>query len=129
MNAGAALKSYNTVQVDARVQGASSHRLISMLFDGVLTRISQAKGAIQQRDIENKGRKITEAINIIMGLRDSLDAEQGGEVALNLDALYDYIQRTLMQAHIHNDVAKLDECRTLLKEISSAWDQMEIGGQ
>lgn len=126
MNRAAALKSYGQVHIGAGVQGASSHRLIAMLFEGLLTRIAQAKGCIEQNDIETKGKKITEAMNIIMGLRDSLDLEQGGELAMNLEALYDYVQRTLMQAHLKNDREKLDECRDLLKQVSSAWEEMDI---
>lgn len=124
MNTNSAMKSYNNVYVNTGVQEASSHRLISMLFDGLLARIAQAKGAMQQKDFENKGRKVSESINIIMGLRDFLDLEKGGEVAANLDALYDYVQRTLMQGHIQNDQSKLDECRDLLTEVSSAWAEI-----
>ena len=124
MNARAAMKSYSSVHVSSGVQDASSHRLIQMLFEGLLTRIAQAKGAMQQKDIENKGRKITEAMNIIGGLRDFLDLEKGGEVAENLDALYDYVQRTLMQAHLKNDVAKLEECSSLMLEVSGAWREI-----
>ncbi len=124
MNAQLAMQSYGQVQVNAGVQDASSHRLIAMLFEGVLTRIAQAKGALQQNSIEAKGQKITEAINIVIGLREFLDVEQGGELAQNLDALYDYIQRTLLQAHMQNDAGKLDECRDLLMEINSAWAEI-----
>jgi flagellar protein FliS len=95
-----------------------------MLYDGLLTRIAQAKGSMLQKDMENKSSKVTEAMNIIIGLREFLDLEQGGEVAANLDALYEYVQRTLMQAHIQNDEAKFNECRDLLQPISEAWGQI-----
>ena len=124
MNVSSALKSYSQVNVNAGVQDASSHRLISMLFDGLFTRIAQAKGAMQQRDHETKGQRISEAMNILMGLRDSLDLDRGGEIAMNLEALYDYVQRTLMQAHIKNDQKMLDECRDLLRNVSSAWNEI-----
>ncbi len=125
MNAQLAMQSYGQVQVNAGVEDASSHRLIGMLYEGVLTRIAQAKGAMQQKNIAAKGEKITEAINIVMGLREFLDVEKGGELAANLEALYDYIQRTLLQAHIKNDESKLDECRDLLMRVNGAW--AEIG--
>lgn len=124
MNVNAALKSYANVQVDAGVQGASSHRLIQMLFDGLLERIAQAKGAMKQKNIETKGKKISEACSILLGLQDSLNEEQGGELAQNLNALYGYIQQTLMKAHLKNDEALLDECTGLIVEVSSAWRQI-----
>jgi len=120
-----ALKGYSQVQVDAGVESASAHRLVVMLFDGLLERIAQAKGAIQQQDYENKGNKINDAISIVFGLRDSLDATNGGDLAKNLESLYDYVQRMLMQANLKNDEALLDECAQLIINVSSAW--REIG--
>lgn len=124
MNKQAALKSYNHVQVNAGVESASSHRLIEMMFEGLLARLAQAKGAMQQKDMELKGQKISSAISIVLGLKDSLDVEKGGEVAANLDALYDYIQRTLWQANIKNDQSLIDECGRLVSQVSSAWREM-----
>lgn len=124
MNAQAALKSYSNVRYNAGVQDASSHRLIQMLYDGVLERIAQAKGAMQQKNFEMKGKKVGEAISILLGLRDCLNGKQGGDIASNLDALYEYIQRALMEAHIKNNEEKLDECAELIGEISEAWRQI-----
>ena len=124
MNSQAALKSYNQVHVDAGVESASSHRLIEMLFEGLLARLAKAKGAIQQGDIELKGKNISSAISIVLSLKSSLDLEGGGEVAANLDNLYDYIQRTLWQANTNNDEALINECGGLISQISSAWRQI-----
>ncbi len=124
MNARSALNSYSSIQVSSGVEDASSHRLIAMLYDGLLGRIAQAKGALQVKDVETKGKKISEAINILMGLREFLDTVNGGELANNLDALYDYVQRTLMQAHISNSLEKFDECRDLIAEVSGAWAEI-----
>lgn len=128
MNRQAALKSYNNVYVDAGVESASSHRLIEMMFDGLLARLAQAKGAINQGDMELKGKKITDSISIVLALRDSLDIDAGGEIAANLDSLYDYIQRTLWQANLKNDADLINECGTLISQISSAWRKIGKSG-
>ncbi len=124
MNANAAIQGYSRVKVDASVQGANPHYLIQMLFEGLLERIAQAKGAMQQGNIELKGKKINDAVKILMGLKDSLDVEQGGDLALNLEALYDYVQRTLLKAHLNNEETLLDECSGLIADISAAWRQI-----
>ena len=124
MNAQSALKTYGTVQVESGVQDASSHRLIEMLFDGLLTRLAQAKGAIQQKDIELKCKKINEASSIIIGLRESLDFNAGDDVAANLDSLYQYMLGILMKANRNNDPALIHECGTLVSQISGAWRQI-----
>lgn len=124
MNTKAALKSYAKVQYRSNVEVASPHRLVDMLFEGAIERIVQAKGAMEYGDIELKGRKINSAVSIVGGLRESLNTDAGGDLAMNLDNLYVYIQSTLTAAHIKNDPKKLDEAATLLGDIRSAWIQI-----
>ena len=127
MNASLAMKQYGSVSRDAAVEGADSHNLIMLLMKGALESIAQAKGAIRQGNIELRGKKITRATEIILGLKDFLNVEQGGELAQNLDALYDYMVRTLLEAHKIPSEDKLDEVGMLLTNISTAW--AEIGKQ
>lgn len=127
LNARVAMKSYQAVKVDAGVQGASSHELIQMLLDGLTERIAQAKGAMQQKNFEAKGDRINSASQIILALRDYLDIEKGGELAQNLDALYEYLLRRVFEAHLKNDQAILDECAELVENISSGWRDMSAG--
>ena len=73
-----------------------------------------------------KGSAISKAISIIdNGLRASLDKEAGGEIAANLDALYDYMSRRLLHANLKNDVTIIDEVHGLLADLRGAW--VEIG--
>lgn len=125
MNASLAMKQYGSVSRDAAVEGADSHNLILLLMKGVLESIAQAKGAIQQKNIELRGKKITRATEILLGLKDFLDKEKGGELAENLDALYDYMVRSLLEAHRIPSEEKLDEVAKLMTNIASAW--AEIG--
>jgi|TARA_A100001518_G_C1227228_1_gene80044 flagellar protein FliS len=122
MNAYAAMKQYQTVNVNAQVSEADPHRLIQMLMDGGLQRIAQAKGALQHGNLPLKGERIGKALGIIGGLRDALNAEKGGELALNLDRLYAFMQDRLTQANLKNDVSMLDEVADLLREVKAGWD-------
>ena len=115
---------YASVEVQTGVTEASPHRLIQMLLDGALGKIAQARGLMLRRQIAGKGNAVTSACSIIMGLRSSLDLEAGGELAANLDRLYDYMFRRLMDAHVQNDVAALDEVASLLHEVKRGWDAL-----
>jgi flagellar protein FliS len=117
-----ALKLYNTVGIQTGIEEASPHRLIQMLLDGALGRIASAKSHIYQNEIEAKGVNIGMAISIIGGLRDSLDHKAGGDIAANLDNLYEYMTYRLTEANIRNSHEMLDEVSGLLVEIKSAWD-------
>ena len=93
-----------------------------MLLTGAIDRVSQAQGAIERSDIVKRGELIGKAISIVSNLQSVLDLEQGGEVARNLDALYDYMQRRLVIASRDADPAVLEEVAKLLGEIKAGWD-------
>ncbi|WP_036297164.1 flagellar export chaperone FliS [Methylobacter marinus] len=116
-----AMNQYKQVGTQINADSADPHQLIVMLFDGALERIAIAKGAIFRQDIAEKGQKIGRAIAIIDGLRASLDKDNGGEIAENLDDLYDYMQRRLLDANINSDVEILDEVTGLIKDVREAW--------
>jgi len=69
-----------------------------------------------------KGAQIGSAISIMEGLKTSLDMEKGGEIARNLEDLYNYMERRLIEANSGNDTSLLDEVSDLLKQIKEAWD-------
>lgn len=117
-----ALDQYGQNAVQTGVESASPHRLIQMLMEGALDKIAIAKGHMDRGDTQLKGDQIGCAISIIDGLKSSLDKDKGGEIAQNLDDLYVYMERRLIEAHRANDPALLDEVSDLLKQIKEAWD-------
>ncbi|QEQ95788.1 flagellar export chaperone FliS [Neptunomonas concharum] len=120
-----ALKQYKSVDLRASVEMASPKELIGMLLDGALTALAKSKGAIERKDIGERTLQLNKANDIILGLKDFLDHEKGGEIASNLDALYDYMVRTLIQANRNNDQEKVQEVMNLLLEVKSGWSAME----
>ncbi len=118
-----ALNEYRNSGVLAEANGgADPHRLVQMLFEGALERVAVARGAMQGGNVPVKVERIARAIDILDGLRTHLDLEQGGEIAANLEELYDYMQRRLTEANLRNDVAMLDEVAGLLREVKAGWD-------
>ncbi len=117
----AMLASYQSVATHGGVAAADPHRLIVMLMDGALERIAQARGFIERGTVAEKARLLHRAVAIIDELRNSLDRNQGGQIADNLDRLYEYMCRKLMEASVNNSVSALDEVATLLHEVRSAW--------
>ncbi|MCQ4310746.1 flagellar export chaperone FliS [Stutzerimonas sp. VN223-3] len=124
MNAMAAMRQYQQIGVKVQVNEADPHRLIQMLMQGGLDRIAQAKGAMERDAFAEKGVLVGKAINIIGGLRDALDKSVGGELAENLDRLYEYMTMRLFESSRHNDIDKLNEVSKLLGEIKLAWDKI-----
>jgi len=128
MYAMSAMKQYQSVNTNAQLVDATPHRLIQMLMEGGLTRLAQAKGAMERNDVALKGTLIGKTIDIVGGLRQGLNLEAGGEVAANLDSLYIYMTTRLVEANRKNDPTVLDEVAGLLREIKSGWDGISQHG-
>ncbi|MEH6561390.1 MAG: flagellar export chaperone FliS [Marinobacter sp.] len=116
------LKAYQQVNTQTSITDADPHKLIQLLYNGALERINMAKARMQAKDYAGKGKLLGKAIEIIGGLKSFLDFEKGGELAARLEGLYDYMERTLLEASAKNDVAKLDEVADLLRSIKGGWD-------
>lgn len=120
------IQAYAQVGVESAVLSASPHQLVVLLFDGALSAMKKAIILIEQGDIPGKGQAISKAINIISnGLQSGLNHEIGGDLAANLDSLYDYMTRRLLQANLHNDINAINEVVELLNNIADA--RKEIG--
>lgn len=129
MNATTASKAYAKIGVESGVSAADPHKLISMLYQGALLAIANAKNGILRKDIPAKCAAISKAFMIIDdGLNASLDKKVGGDLAQNLSALYDYMGARLTQANLNNDMAALDEVARLLNDLKGAWENIRPAG-
>jgi flagellar protein FliS len=121
--AASAADAYHQVGVHTGTAAASPHKLIAMLFDGLLDNLAQAQGAIATGNVEAKCTALTRALRIVNeGLHGALDQQQGGELAANLRDLYTYITLRLTQANLRNDPALIDECKRLIEPLREAWN-------
>lgn len=113
---------YQQVRVESKVDGASPHELVAMLFEGYMEAIAQARGAMREGRLEVKGTAIGRAVRIVEeGLRAGLDLRAGGSLARDLDELYSYLAMRLTLANLRNDEAALDECQRLMRPLHEAW--------
>lgn len=125
MYSNSAIKQYQSVNTRAQVAEASPHRLIQMLMEGGLTRLAQLRGAMERGDLALKGELLGKAVAIIGGLREALDSQAGGELAANLDSLYEYMIARLTEANRTNDATIVLEVSNLLREVKSGWDAIQ----
>ena len=120
----AKLAAYRSTSVHTGVAASDPHRLIVMLMDGALERIATARGLMKHGASAEKAQLLHRAVAIIDELRNSLNFKAGGELAINLDSLYEYMCQRIMQANASNKAEWLDEVSRLLTEIRAAWLQL-----
>ncbi|MES2102194.1 MAG: flagellar export chaperone FliS [Pseudomonadota bacterium] len=113
---------YQQMHLSTGVEGASSHALVAMLFDGALEAIAEARVALRSGNRQAKGNAICRAAGIVdEGLNARLDLAAGGAIAADLRVLYDYISARLVLANLRDDDAALEECARLLSPVRGAW--------
>jgi flagellar protein FliS len=125
----AKLAAYRSTSVHSGVEGSDPHRLIVMMMDGALERIATARGLMSHGQGADKAQLLHRAVAIIDELRNSLNFKAGGQLAGNLDALYEYMCMRIMQANASNKPEWLDEVSRLMGEIRSAWLQLSAQGR
>jgi flagellar biosynthetic protein FliS len=121
---GYGASAYQMIRSHGSVESADPHGLVTLLMDGALERLVKARAHMQRDEVAAKGELIGRCIEILGGLRDSLDPKVETSLVSQLDGLYDYMSRRLLQANLHNDVAALDEVSGLLQKLRDSWVQL-----
>ena len=104
-----------------QVQTASREQILIMLYDGAIRFVSQARQAIENGDRLGRLEPISRAMAIILELSNSLDHSIGGEIAENLDALYNFMIRSLTDANRNIDGKPLEAVENILKSLRATW--------
>lgn len=115
-------KQYQQVNATSEALESDPHRLIQLLLEAALTRMAQAKGAIERNDMAVKASLLGRVTDILQTLQLSLNHDAGGQLSSDLERLYDYMIRRLFEATLHNDTKMIDEVMGLLLNVKSGWD-------
>ena len=116
------LETYKNVTAYGNLADATPYQVVQLMLDAVLSRVAEATGHLERGETAAKGEKIGKALGIIEALLLGLDKARGGELASNLERLYDYASRTLLKANLENRVDLLKEVSSLLREIKLGWE-------
>ena len=124
MGFGYGASAYQQVRSHGGVESADPHGLITLLMDGALERLVKARAHMLRGEVAAKGETISRCIEIIGGLRDSLDPKVDTAMVERLDSLYEYMSRRLLQANLRDDADILDEVSRLLQQLRDSWVQV-----
>ena len=117
----AALKNPYSKIEDNAIFTASKEELTLMLYEGALKFINQAIDATENNDIAKANGLIIRVEDIIREFQITLDFQY--EISNQLNSLYDYMHRRLIEANMNKDIEIMKEIRDMLREFRDMWKE------
>jgi flagellar protein FliS len=99
--------------------------LVILLYEQAIADLGRALGAHRRGDIENRTREINHAILVLGHLQTSLDKDQGGQVAQNLERFYHQVRAGLVDAQMRQSPEALEQQISHLMLVRDAWREVE----
>ena len=115
---------YESVDLASRIEGASPHQLVQVMFEELLKSIDAMLVAARRNDYVQRSERQSRALSILVALETSLDFEKGGEIANGLAAIYREARRLLTVGGRGNDLEAIAGARAMVGEISGAWESI-----
>lgn len=106
-----------------QIETAPPEEILIMLYEGAIRFLMISKKAMNEKNSEKANTNLIKAQHIVREFMDSLDMEIGGDMALSLYRLYEYLHYRLVQANIKKDVAIVDEVLDHLRSLKATWEE------
>lgn len=107
--------------LESRIMSADPLELVSLLYQGAIDSVRDARKYLAQEDIPARGKAIAKATDILIELEASLNHKAGGSISRRLADMYQYMTLRLLEANIRRDDAILAEVQSLLATMAEAW--------
>lgn len=117
-----AQNAYNAYKNNS-VNYASKEQLLLMLLEGAVRFAKIGRQAILDKDIKKSHENIIKTQNIFYELMVTLDVSKGGEWAVSIMSVYDFIVRRLIDANMKKDASIMDEVIPLIEDVKDTWDK------
>lgn len=104
-----------------QVQSSTPLERVVMLYDGALRALDTARESMTKHDLLARRAAISRVIGIVTELQNTLDLERGGQIAADLDRLYDYVLAKIIEAQTTQKPQGIEEARRVLEPLRDAW--------
>ena len=124
MYRASALDNYSAVEVETKTADQNPHQLVTLLFEKGCVLLRQSEEQLKRDDSEGFYNSTSHAMQIVLGLREILDLENGGPLAAQLYETYTAIAASLSKARTDMDLASITKLYTALTELREGWESI-----
>jgi flagellar secretion chaperone FliS len=115
---------YRSLDLVSRLEGATPHALVAILYEELLGSLDVIAAALRQgRDVSLEPH-VERARSILVALIGSLDFEKGGSLAPILAKVYRSMMGQLAIVVAEGDVEKLNALRDGVASVRDAWRRL-----
>ena len=125
MYRNSALESYSRVDIETKTTIDNPHHMISLLFEKGCVLLRQSTEQLKRDDSEGFFASTSHAMQIVIGLREILDLENGGDLATQLYETYTAIGLSLSKARTDQDLESIEKLYTALNELREGWETIK----
>jgi flagellar secretion chaperone FliS len=115
------MNSYQNIYFQNQVRTANREQILIMLYDGAILFLRQAREAMENSKKFVKIEKTGKVVNILTELSNTLDIENGGELATQLDSIYWYMIKELIRSNTQDDPEPLNVVERILVDLREGW--------
>ena len=113
---------YQSVDIASRIEGATPHQLVQIMYEELLKALDAMAFATARGDYVQRGQQQSKALGVLTGLETSLDFDKGGQIAVDLVAIYREGRRLVIAGGRESDAPQIVQAREMIQEIAAAWD-------
>src|ERR1044072_9698605 len=106
---------YQSVDIASRIEGATPHRLVQIMYEELLKALDAMAYATARGDYVQRGEHQSKVLAILTGLETSLDFDKGGQIAVDLVAIYREGRRLVIAGGRAGDGQLIVQARVLLQ--------------
>ncbi len=113
---------YQSVDISSRIEGATPHQLVQIMYEELLKALDAMAFATARGDYVQRGQHQSKVLAVLTGLETSLDFDKGGQIAVDLVAIYRETRRLVVAGGREGDARLVNQARAMIQEIASAWE-------
>ena len=113
---------YQSVDISSRIEGATPHQLVQIMYEELLKALDAMAFATSRGDYVQRGQHQSKVLAVLTGLETSLDFDKGGQIAVDLVAIYRETRRLAIAGGREGDARLVTQAREMIQEIASAWE-------
>ena len=102
-------------------------KMVVLLYEKMISDLEEAKRALKDGQRAHFIQRVNHSQRIVAELRGALDQRVGGDIARNLEAIYDFLFREHLSLLIDREPARAQTCIDILRPLLEAWRQIPNG--